>query len=97
VKKLDKPLEEFRAALAELDWDSGPVITFSRVDIITRPEDHSARCGVRCCAWHRGRNREIGKLSQQETAEEVFAAPAGAKSLRSDETERIVRKSRRPP
>lgn len=93
MKKLDKLLEEFRVALAELDWGSGPVITFSRVDIITRPEDHSARC----CAWRRGRNREIGKLSQQETAEEVFAAPAGAKSLRSDETERIVRKSSRPP
>jgi hypothetical protein len=32
VKKLDKPLEEFRAALVELDWDSGPVITLSRVE-----------------------------------------------------------------
>ncbi|ASP98531.1 hypothetical protein [Sinorhizobium meliloti] len=31
--KFDKPLEELRAALAELDWDSEPVIALSRSDI----------------------------------------------------------------
>ncbi|WP_338284201.1 hypothetical protein [Sinorhizobium sp. KGO-5] len=81
MKKPDKPLEEFRAALAELDWDSGPVITLSRADIITRSGDHSSGCGIRCYAWRRSRNREIGKRSEQETAEEVFAASAGAKVI----------------
>jgi hypothetical protein len=81
VKKSDKPLEEFRAALEELDWDSGPVITLSRVDIISRSGDHSSGCGIRCCAWRRSRNREIGKLSEQETAEEVLAAPAGVEVI----------------
>jgi hypothetical protein len=81
VKKLDKPLEEFRAALVELDWDSGPVITLSRVDIITRSGVHSSGCGIRCCAWRRSRNRKIGKLSEHETAEEVFAARRAQKII----------------
>ncbi|ASP81573.1 hypothetical protein [Sinorhizobium meliloti] len=33
LNKFDAPLEELRAALVELDWDSEPVITLSRVDI----------------------------------------------------------------